>query len=146
MALAAKFVADSGDQKQASIGSLRAAEIYGLSVLDADIQTAKGNYTRFVILAVHMEISDTSDKISLAFSTTHTSGALYAVLSHFAYNGLNLLKIQSRPKPDAPWEYVFFLDLAGNLQDANALIALGKVRDQSSWFKLLGNYPQYNRG
>lgn len=145
-ALAAKFVADLGDMKKASIGSLQAAEIYGLSVLHADIQTAKDNYTRFVILADHMEISDTSDKISLAFSTTHTSGALYAILSHFAYNGLNLLKIQSRPKPDAPWEYVFFLDLAGNLQDANVLIALGKVRSQSSWFKMLGNYPQYNRG
>ncbi|MDV0441965.1 prephenate dehydratase [Methanorbis furvi] len=142
-AFAAKYVAEADDPKKASISSLRAAELYGLAVLKKNIQTAKNNYTRFVILSRHMEISEKCDKISLVFSTTHTSGALYSVLSHFAYNGLNLLKIQSRPKPGTPWEYVFFLDLAGNLEQANVLIALGKVREQSSWFKLLGNYPQF---
>ncbi len=142
-AFAAKYIAETNDPTKASISSMRAAELYGLNVLEKNIQTAKNNYTRFVILSRHMEISGACDKISLAFSTTHTSGALYGVLAHFAYNGLNLLKIQSRPKPKTPWEYVFFLDLAGNLEEANVLIALGKVREQSSWFKLLGNYPQY---
>ncbi|MCZ0860779.1 prephenate dehydratase [Methanocorpusculum sp. MG] len=140
-ALAAKFIAETNDPAKASIGSLRAAELYGLEVLEKNIQTAKNNYTRFVILSRHMEITRQSDKISLVFSTAHKSGALYSVLAHFAYNGLNLLKIQSRPKLDTPWEYIFFLDVAGNLEDANVLIALGKVREQSSWFKLIGNYP-----
>ncbi|MCQ2356297.1 MAG: prephenate dehydratase [Methanocorpusculum sp.] len=142
-ALAAKFIAEEQDPAKASIGSLRAAELYGLDVLEKNIQTAENNYTRFVILSRHMEITKQSDKISLVFSTAHKSGALYSVLAHFAYNGLNLLKIQSRPKPDSPWEYIFFLDVAGNLEDANVLIALGKVREQSSWFKLIGNYPHY---
>lgn len=140
-ALAAKFIAETRDPAKASIGSLRAAELYGLDVLERNIQTAENNYTRFIILARQMEITPQSDKISLAFSTAHKSGALYSILAHFAYNGLNLLKIQSRPKPDSPWEYVFFLDVAGNLEDANVLIALGKVREQSTWFKLVGNYP-----
>lgn len=77
------------------------------------------------------------------FSTAHESGALYSVLANFAYNGLNLLKIQSHPEPGTLWEYLFFLDVAGNLENANVLIALVKVRKQSSWFKLIGNYPQY---
>lgn len=140
-ALAAKFIAETRDPAKASIGSLRAAELYGLDVLERNIQTAENNYTRFIILSRQMEITPQSDKISLAFSTAHKSGALYSILAHFAYNGLNLLKIQSRPKPDSPWEYVFFLDVAGNLEDANVLIALGKVREQSTWFKLVGNYP-----
>ncbi|MDR0980230.1 MAG: prephenate dehydratase [Methanocalculaceae archaeon] len=140
-ALAAKFIAETNDPAKASIGSLRAAELYGLEVLEKNIQTEENNYTRFVILSRHMEITRQSDKISLVFSTAHKSGALYSMLAHFAYNGLNLLKIQSRPKPDSPWEYIFFLDVAGNLEDANVLIALGKVREQSSWFRLIGNYP-----
>lgn len=140
-ALAAKFIAETRDPAKASIGSLRAAELYELDVLERNIQTAENNYTRFIILARQMEITPQSDKISLAFSTAHKSGALYSILAHFAYNGLNLLKIQSRPKPDSLWEYVFFLDVAGNLEDANVLIALGKVREQSTWFKLVGNYP-----
>lgn len=140
-ALAAKFIAETRNPAKASIGSLRAAELYGLDVLERNIQTAENNYTRFIILSRQMEITPQSDKISLAFSTAHKSGALYSILAHFAYNGLNLLKIQSRPKPDSPWEYVFFLDVAGNLEDANVLIALGKVREQSTWFKLVGNYP-----
>ena len=145
-ALAAKYVAEIGDPAKASIGSLRAAKLYGLEVLEENIQTVAHNYTRFVILAKHMEITRQSDKISLAFSTAHKSGALYGVLAHFAYNGLNLLKIQSRPKHGTPWEYIFFLDVAGNLEDANVLIALGKVREQSSWFKLIGNYPHFRAG
>ncbi|HJK77523.1 MAG TPA: prephenate dehydratase [Methanocorpusculum sp.] len=140
-ALAAKFIAETRDPAKASIGSLRAAELYGLDVLERNIQTAENNYTRFITLSRQMEITPQADKISLAFSTAHKSGALYSILAHFAYNGLNLLKIQSRPKPDSPWEYVFFLDVAGNLEDANVLIALGKVREQSTWFKLVGNYP-----
>ncbi len=142
-ALAGQYVARERDARKASIGSLRCAELYGLAVLAENIQTAQNNYTRFIVLSRRMEISRSCDKVSVVFSTMHTSGALYGVLSHFAYNGLNLLKIQSRPKRESPWEYVFFLDIAGNLEDANVLIALGRVREQSSYFKLLGNYVQF---
>ncbi|HJJ77023.1 MAG TPA: hypothetical protein O0X78_00900, partial [Methanocorpusculum sp.] len=88
----------------------------------------------------HMELNDACEKISIVFSAAHSSGSLHSVLSHFAYNGLNLVKIQSRPKLDEPWEYLFLVDIEGNLSDANVLIALGRIRQQSSFFKLLGNY------
>ncbi len=140
-ALAGEYVSQKGDIHSASIGSLRCAELYGLKVLAEGIQTVKNNFTRFIIIAKRMELTKDCNKISIVFSAKHSSGSLHSVLSHFAYNGLNLVKIQSRPKLDAPWEYLFFLDIEGNLEDANVLIALGRVREQSSFFKLLGNYP-----
>ena len=139
-ALAAEYVAAKGDIHSASIGSIRCSELYNLKVLASDIQTVKNNFTRFIIIAKHMELTDTCNKISIVFSTAHSSGSLHSVLSHFAYNGLNLVKIQSRPRLDEPWEYLFFVDIEGNLEDANVLIALGRVRAQSSFFKVLGNY------
>lgn len=139
-ALAAEYVAKTGDIHLASIGSIRCSELYNLKVLASDIQTVKNNFTRFIIIAKHMELAPSCNKISIAFSTAHSSGSLHSVLSHFAYNGLNLVKIQSRPRLDEPWEYLFFVDIEGNVEDASVLIALGRVRAQSSFFKLLGNY------
>ena len=144
-ALAAEYVAKKGDIHLASIGSIRCSELYNLKVLASDIQTVKNNFTRFIIIAKHMELSASCNKISIAFSTAHSSGSLHSVLSHFAYNGLNLVKIQSRPRLDEPWEYLFFVDIEGNLEDANVLIALGRVRSQSSFFKLLGNYIHHEQ-
>ncbi|MEG0579723.1 MAG: bifunctional chorismate mutase/prephenate dehydratase, partial [Niameybacter sp.] len=82
------------------------------------------------------------DKVSIVFTTKHTSGALYHILSHFAYNSLNLLKIQSRPMKDKSWHYYFFVDLEGHLEDANMLIALGKVSKESEYFSILGSYKR----
>lgn len=144
-ALAAEYVAGRGDIHAASIGSSRCCELYNLQILASDIQTVKNNFTRFIIIARHMELSVSCNKISVAFSTAHSSGSLYSVLSHFAYNGLNLVKIQSRPRLDEPWEYLFFVDIEGNLEDANVLIALGRVRAQCSFFKLLGNYVHHGQ-
>ncbi|MBQ2771938.1 MAG: prephenate dehydratase [Methanocorpusculum sp.] len=140
-ALAGEYVSQKGDIHSASIGSLRCAELYGLKVLAEGIQTMQNNFTRFIVISKHMELNDSCGKISIVFSAAHSSGSLHSALSHFAYNGLNLVKIQSRPKLDEPWEYLFFLDIEGNLSDANVLIALGRVLSQSSVFKLLGNYP-----
>ena len=89
-----------------------------------------------------MLITDACDKISIVFHAPHTSGSLYNILGHFTYNGLNLLKIQSRPFLEKKWEYYFFADLEGNLQDVNVLIALSKVKEACPYFKVLGNYEQ----
>lgn len=143
-ARASQFVADSKDITKAAIGSKRAANLYGLEILQENIHFNDTNCTRFIILAKNMNITEACDKISIVFNTSHTSGALYHILGHFAYNGLNLLKIQSRPVQEKTWHYFFFADLEGNLQDANVLIALGKVKEQSEYFKILGNYKNYN--
>ena len=141
-ATACQHVAKLGDKTKAAIGSKRAGELYGLEVLASDIQFNKNNYTRFVILAKKMQIANEHNKISILFSTQHVSGSLYNILGHFAYNGLNLLKIQSRPMLEKKWEYYFFADLEGNLLDVNVLVALSKIIDQCSSFKILGNYLQ----
>ena len=141
-AMAGEYVAKLQDQTKGAIASMRAAKTYNLEVLQGGIHTNQDNYTRFIVLARKMEIEPSCDKVSIVFTTSHTSGALYRVLSHFAYNGLNLLKIQSRPTKDKKWHYFFFVDLEGNLEDANMLIALGKVKKDTEYLRILGNYPK----
>lgn len=141
-ATACLHVAELNDATKAAIASKRAAKLYGLEILEPHIHYNKNNFTRFIVLANKMHVEDESNKISIVFSTKHVSGSLYNILGHFAHNGLNLLKIQSRPLLDKKWEYYFFADLEGNLQEANVLIALSQVIKQCSFFKVLGNYKQ----
>ncbi len=141
-ATACQYVSKLKDPTKAAVASQRAAGLYGLEILKSNIHFNKNNFTRFIILANSMHITDESNKISLVFQTAHTSGSLYNILGHFAYNGLNLLKIQSRPILEKKWEYYFFADLEGNLQEANVLIALSKIKEQCPYFKILGNYKQ----
>lgn len=142
-AMAAKYISELGDKTKAAICSKKAAYLYNLQILDEEVNTKSNNYTRFIILSKTMHITPECDKVSIVFTTKHTSGALYNVLSHFAYNGLNLLKIQSRPLKEKSWHYFFFVDLEGHLEDANMLIALGKVSKESEHFSILGGYKQY---
>lgn len=141
-ATACQHVAELKDIHKAAIASKRAAKIYGLEILEPHIHYNKNNFTRFIILSNKMHVEEYSNKISIVFNTKHTSGALYNILGHFAFNGLNLLKIQSRPLLEKKWEYYFFADLEGNLQEANVLIALSQIMKQCSFFKILGNYRQ----
>ena len=141
-ATACEHVAKLNDKTKAAIASRRAASIHGLEILEPNIHFNKNNSTRFIVLAKKMLITDSCDKISIVFHASHTSGSLYNILGHFTYNGLNLLKIQSRPLLEKKWEYYFFADLEGNLQDVNVLIALSKVKEACPYFKILGNYEQ----
>lgn len=141
-ATACQHVAKLKDPTKAAIASKRAAKLYDLEVLAPYIQYNKNNSTRFVILANQMNITDESNKISIVFSTEHVSGSLYNILGHFAHNGLNLLKIQSRPLLEKKWDYYFFADLEGNLQEANVLVALSQIIKRCNFFKILGNYKQ----
>ena len=139
-AISAKYVKESNENHKAAIASMRAANLYGLEPIRENINFNDNNYTRFIIIKKEMVFNEQADKVSLIFSVAHESGSLYHALAHFYYNGLSLLKIESRPIHDRSWEYFFFVDLEGNLQDANLLIALGRILDQSAYFELLGNY------
>ncbi|MDA3730949.1 prephenate dehydratase [Niameybacter massiliensis] len=141
-AMAAQYIEQLDNKHKAAICSEKAANLYNLSILQRGINTKSNNYTRFIILSKTMQILPECDKVSIAFTTKHESGALYHILAHFAYNGLNLLKIQSRPMKDKSWHYYFFVDLEGHLEDANMLIALGKVSKESEYFSILGGYRQ----
>ena len=139
-AFAAKKVADENNPTQAAIASETAAKIYGLCVLERGINDLKQNATRFIIVTNQKVFSKKAGKISLCFELRHKSGALYHALSHLMYNGLNMTKIESRPLAGRNWEYWFFLDFEGNLQDSAVKNALRGLREETCNMKVLGNY------
>ncbi|WP_099470099.1 prephenate dehydratase [Konateibacter massiliensis] len=142
-ALSAKKVQEDNDKTQAAIASVEAAEIYGLKVLQETINFSDTNSTRFIIVSREAVFTAASNKISICFEIAHESGTLYNALSHFIYNGISMTKIESRPLEDRPWEYRFFIDFEGNLEDCavkNALMGLGA---ETIDLKILGNYEKY---
>ena len=139
-AAGAKKVRDDGDPTQAAIASERAAKEYGLEVLAPDIQTEKNNSTRFIVLGPDSVYTEESDKLSLCIELPHVSGSLYRILSHFLFNDLNLTLIESRPIPGSQWEYRFFVDVEGNLDDPAVKNALRGIKEEAALMRILGNY------
>lgn len=139
-AAGARKIRDDNDPKQAAIASARAAGEYGLEILRKSIQTNTDNKTRFIILGPKPVYTDLSDKISLCIELPHQSGSLYRILSHFLYNDLNLTLIESRPIPGKSWEYRFFVDVEGNLDDPAIGNALRGICEEAAYLRVLGNY------
>lgn len=139
-AMASQKVKEDGKMHKAAIGSKLNADIYGLQVLEEAIQDNKNNYTRFIIVTGKKVFEKNAKKISICFEIPHESGSLYHKLSHFIYNGLNMNKIESRPVPDKTWEYRFFVDFEGNLNDAAVQNALRGLKEETTRLKILGNY------
>jgi len=141
-AVSAKFVKDTGDNTKAAIAGERAAEIYGLKILAKHINTGKKNQTRFISIAKKPLRDKFANKISIAFKLPHISGSLIKFLGVFAEGGINLMKIESRPILDQMGEYLFFMDLEGNMEDEAVLETFKKAEARSDWFKYLGNYSK----
>lgn len=139
-ALSAKSVAQMNDVSYAAIASERTAEIYGLEILAKNINSVDCNTTRFVVISTKPEVSDDASKVSIVFNLDHESGALYRVLSSFAHGGLNLLKLESRPVREKPFEYKFFADYTGNLRDAEVRAITEEIAQMTINLILLGNY------
>ncbi len=142
-AISAKTVAESGDKSMAAIASAVNAEIYGLDIIAEEISDNKGNTTRFAIIARQPEVTDRCDKISIAFGLKHESGQLHRILSIFASNDLNVLKLESRPIADRPFEYRFFVDFSGRLLDERVISALETVETETRDFTILGTYESH---
>lgn len=140
-AVAAKKVAEEKNRTQAAIASAFAGEYFGLEVLAEKIYDNKANSTRFIIVTNQRIFQKDANKISICFELPHTSGSLYNMLSHIIYNNLNMTKIESRPIPGRNWEYRFFLDFEGNLNDGAVKNALRGIREEAMNMKILGNYP-----
>ena len=136
---AAKKVAEDGDITQAAIASKRAANIFGLDIIEESINYEKNNYTRFIIISNQKIFLYNANKISLSFEIKHQAGALYNMLSNFYYNGLNLTKIESRPIENRNWEYRFFVDVEGNLNDSGVGNALASISEFANKLTVLGN-------
>ncbi|MGH4050249.1 MAG: prephenate dehydratase [Clostridium sp.] len=136
----AELVKNSQNKTLAAIGSTKAAEIYDLEILQKDVNSNTTNMTRFVVIGKQMESNEQSNKISLVLSTTHKAGSLCHVLKHFADNNINLLKIESRPIKDKPWEYFFYIDFEGNINEKKIITVIDLIKKNSGYFKILGNY------
>lgn len=141
-AASAKFVASQNDPSLAAIGSPDCAQMYGLKVLSHSIQNRRDNFTRFVVLAQQPISHPACGRISLIVRVQHQAGALYRALSRFADQQINLLKLESRPIPDSPFEVMFYWDFAGNMQEQRVQTALQNLRQDVDYLKILGNYPE----
>lgn len=139
-AFAAKKVAEEQDGTQAAVAGEHAGRIYGLEVLEKGINQSDTNSTRFIIVTNQKIYQKDADKISICFEVPHKSGSLYHMLSHFIYNNLNLTRIESRPIEDRNWEYRFFVDFQGSLEDSAVKNALRGLREEARNMKILGNY------
>ncbi len=141
-AVAAQKVIADGDKTQAAVASEKAAGLYGLKVLQSGIQNVKNNATRFFVLSASPVFVKDAGKISVCFESLHTYGALYNLLGNFVFNHLNMVKIESRPIPERTWDYRFFVDFEGNLNDGDVRNALKAMDEEAVTLRILGNYPE----
>jgi len=144
---AAELVAKRGLPGDAAIASRRCAEVYGLDVLSSDIQSERGNFTRFLAFCRESDVAGGGrlEKTTLAFSVHHHPGALLECLRLFADHSINLTKLESRPIASDPFEYSFFVDILGGAGDAPVAAALAELRAAARHVKVLGSYPLAQR-
>ena len=141
----AEMVAHKEDVSLAAVAGKKAAELYGLKVLLANINHNENNTTRFVIVAPKAQTVADANKITVVLTVKHEPGSLYKTLGYFYHGGLNLMNLESRPLVGKSWEYFFHIDLKGNLNDPAVKEALENVRNNCTFLKILGNYREDDR-
>lgn len=139
-AMAAEQVLREQRKDQAAIASQVTADIYGLKILKNNINYSEDNSTRFIIVGGEKIRIKNAGKVSICFEVSHESGSLYRMLSHFMFNHLNMVKIESRPIKDKSFEYRFFVDLEGSLSDSAMQNAWKGLEEEALYVKVLGNY------
>ena len=141
-AVAARMVRDSGRSDVAAISSQSCAELYGLSVVNSDIQNSDNNYTRFICISKQLEIYPGADRMSLMLNLSHKPGALYEMIAKFAALGLNLTKIESRPIPGTDFEFMFYFELDASIYSDEAIQILYELDSGPDQFNFLGCYNE----
>ncbi|MEW6557481.1 MAG: prephenate dehydratase [Elusimicrobiota bacterium] len=129
------------ERKTAAIASTVASEIYELNILARGIEDFKDNFTRFLVIGKKSPPASKNDKTSIMFSVKDRIGALHDMLVPFKKYRLNLTKIESRPTKRKAWEYLFFVDFVGHIDDKNVKRALAELEKNCTLLKLLGSYP-----
>ena len=137
----ARELATNPEPSVAVIASELAAKLCGLEILDRNIEDFPFNYTRFFVLSLEDPPRAQRNKTSLVFTTPHRPGVLYECLAEFARRRISLTKLESRPRLNRPWQYIFYLDFEGHCQDPECEAAMMGLLRRSSFVKMLGSYP-----
>ena len=140
----ARLIRDQELNDTAAVASARAAEIFGLAVLQSGIQDYKDNITRFLLISRDPQPLATPDKTSLVFALPNAPGALFKALSVFALRDIDLTKLESRPMRGRPWEYLFYVDLAAGRSDVRCGRAIVHLAESARWVKTLGSYARWH--
>jgi prephenate dehydratase len=143
---AARRIAEEGDAKQAAVASVRAAGLFGLEVLAERIQNYEENFTKFAVIGAADPGFGEPDKTSIVFAVADRPGSLFACLEPYARRGINLTKLESRPRPGAPFEYLFYMDIEAAEESEDARQVLGEMNEHTSMLRVLGSYPKWKGG
>lgn len=131
----------ASEKGSASIGSVLAAEPYGMDIVAERIEDAPHNFTRFFVIGDHVTKSTGKDKTSLMISVKNKVGALQGLIEPLSRGKIDLTRIESRPSRKRAWDYVFFVDLIGHVDDPIIKQALDEIADNCQELKILGSYP-----
>jgi prephenate dehydratase len=139
----AKMVADAGSTESAAIASARAGEVFGLTALTSSIQDFDDNITRFLVIGRRPLKNAVADKTTIVFTLPNEPGSLFKALSVFALRGVDLTKLESRPIPGRPWEYLFYADLAAARDELICARALSHLAEFAPTLRTLGSYASW---
>ena len=139
-AASAKYVSELNDPTKGAIASVQAAELYNLDVIAGNIENSASNTTRFIVVAKNLQVAKDADNITIIFTLAHEVGSLYNVLKTMKDHHLNLTRLESRPIVGKDWQYYFYIDFQGNLEDANVQEAISRLSSLAVKFNVIGNY------
>ena len=139
-----KMIKEKNMKRAAAIASKDTAKLYNMSVIEENIQDHEDNFTRFFCLSKIPTKSTGNDKTSIVFSAGDVAGSLYKALKEFADGDINLTKLESRLTRKKAWEYNFYLDFEGHIDDENCKKAIQELVNLGSLVKILGSYPRSN--
>jgi prephenate dehydratase len=142
---AARMVAERGDPREAAVASVEAGTKFGLVVLAERIQTYPDNFTKFAVIGTREAPLGEPNKTSLVMAVHDRPGSLLGALRPFAERGINLVKLESRPRRGKPFEYVFYVDVERAADDPDMKAALDEVAEHTSLLKVLGSYRASSR-
>ena len=146
-----KMLKESGARDTAGVASRRAAEIYGMQILEEGIEDNAENYTRFLAIqkeaVVPAALSESTGageaKTSIVFTLKNEPGSLFRAMSVFALRDIDLTKIESRPLQGKPWEYLFYVDFIGSAEEERSKRALDHLNEYALTLRVLGSYPRF---